>query len=66
MISRVVHVEHVFSSQAQVEAWLDSLRTKAWPYLWCIQDIPSGRWKVIALIETRNSHLETQRSRPIA
>ncbi len=50
-MNRVTHVEQVFATRAQAEAWFENLRAVAWPYVWCIEDGASGRWKVVALVE---------------
>lgn len=51
-MSQVVHVERVFTTRAQAEAWFDHLKPSAWPYVWCMQDARDGRWRVTALLET--------------
>jgi len=51
-MSQVVHVERSFATRAQAERFFDALQSTAWPYVWCLHDVGSGRWKVSALVET--------------
>lgn len=50
-MSRIEHVEQVFTTRSQAEAWFESLRATAWPYVWYFEDPESGLWKVVALVE---------------
>ncbi len=49
-MSRVTHIEEVFTTRAQAEAWMERLKPTAWPYIWCLE-YPRGRWRVTALVE---------------
>jgi hypothetical protein len=50
-MSRIEHVEQVFTTRRHAEAWFESLRPSAWPYVWCYEDAETGLWKVVALVE---------------
>lgn len=49
-MSRVSHIERVFTTRARAEAWMERLKPTAWPYIWCFES-PRGRWTVAALVE---------------
>jgi len=48
----VVHIERSFIRRGEAERYFDTLKSEAWPYVWCIEDVDSGRWLVSALVET--------------
>lgn len=50
-MSRLTLVERTFMGRVQAQRWFDSLRTTAWPYIWCIHDLRTRRWSVRALVE---------------
>lgn len=52
-MNRVTHVEQVFTSRAQAEAWMRRLKPVAWPCIWCFEKPGGGRWTVAALVERK-------------
>lgn len=50
-MSRVTHIEHVFTTRAQAEAWMGYLKPTAWPYIWCFENPGGDRWTVAAIVE---------------
>lgn len=50
-MSRVTHIEQVFTSRAQAEAWMKHLKATAWPYVWCFENPCGNRWTVAAIVE---------------
>ena len=52
-MSHLVSIERTFAARGQADQWFDSLRSTAWPYVWCTRDPVSRKWTVKALVEKR-------------
>jgi len=50
-MSHMFIVERSFKVRRKAERWFESIRDRAWPYVWCVHDADSRTWNVTALLE---------------